>query len=113
MNKTIPLTLPEGVWGKLATKADKEGRKVADLIGDAVAAVLDPTPHVVYVPAVAVPHRPTTNADIWTAMVAKAHEDGWTDREMAVEFERQSPTDGWTRSRISDIRRRLKLPANK
>lgn len=43
MAKTVQLTLPDHVWGRLASMADTSGLKVADLIGDAVEDVLEPT----------------------------------------------------------------------
>lgn len=43
MSKTVQLTLPDKVWGRLASMADTQGLKVADLLGDAVEDLLEPT----------------------------------------------------------------------
>lgn len=44
-DRTIPVTLPELVWGRLASIADRRGVKVADLVGDAVVAVVSSPAH--------------------------------------------------------------------
>lgn len=37
MNKiTVPVTLPADVWGALATRADQQGKTVADLLAGAI-----------------------------------------------------------------------------
>lgn len=118
MNKTIPLTLPEGVWGRLATKADKEGRKVADLLAEAVVRALNPAP-VAPPPVVAAvfdapaDESPSEKWVRWQGMVAELHSRGWTDREMTVALTRDHPGDGWTRARVGDMRRKSHLPPNK
>lgn len=43
MSKTVQLTLPDHVWGRLASMADTNGLSVADLVGDAVENLLEPT----------------------------------------------------------------------
>ncbi|GAA3730356.1 hypothetical protein GCM10022239_03690 [Leifsonia bigeumensis] len=43
--RTVPVTLPEPVWGRLASIADRRGVKVADLIADAVQAVVSAPNH--------------------------------------------------------------------
>lgn len=115
MNKTIPLTLPEQVWGRLATKADKEGRKVADIVADAIAEVLNPQPRIVVESGTQLPERPVmaSSQQRWAALVASGHAEGWTDQEMAVAFEREYPGEDWTRNRVSVMRRALRLPPNK
>lgn len=115
MNKTIPLTLPEGVWGRLATKADKEGRKVADVLADAISEALNPKPRIVVESGAELPDRPAlpSSQERWAALVASGHKAGWTDQEMAVAFEREYPGEDWTRNRVSVMRRALRLPPNK
>lgn len=46
MTRRVEVILPEMVWGRLATIADKRGVKVADLIGDAIFDVIGGDPQV-------------------------------------------------------------------
>lgn len=43
--RTIPVTVPEFVWGRLATIAEHNGRSVGDLIADGIWHVLDNDDH--------------------------------------------------------------------
>lgn len=38
--KTVPLELPLDVWGRLASLADRRGIRIADLVADAVTALV-------------------------------------------------------------------------
>ncbi len=43
--KTVPVTLPEPVWGRLASIADRRGVTVADLLAGAVRALVSAPAH--------------------------------------------------------------------
>lgn len=43
--KTVPVTLPDWVWGRAATIAEHRGVKVGDLIADGLMGVLDADTH--------------------------------------------------------------------
>lgn len=45
MNKTIPVTLPDWMWGRLATIAKQRGTEVADLIAVSIVSLLRDDPH--------------------------------------------------------------------
>jgi len=45
MNKTLPVTLPDWMWGRLATIATHRGTNAADLIAVAIVGVLHDDPH--------------------------------------------------------------------
>jgi hypothetical protein len=44
-NKTIPVTLPEWMWGRLATIGTHRATPVADLIAVAIVGLLKDDPH--------------------------------------------------------------------
>jgi len=43
--KTVPLTLPDHVWGRLASRADHRGTSVADEVADAIWTRLETDDH--------------------------------------------------------------------
>lgn len=45
MNKTIPVTLPDWMWGRLATIALHRGTDAADLVAVAIVGLLRDDPH--------------------------------------------------------------------
>ncbi|TQL46689.1 hypothetical protein FB562_2213 [Homoserinimonas aerilata] len=95
--KTVTVTLPVTVWGRLASIADKQGVRVADVLAHAVAAeVTAPT----FAPG---GKTKTPNLD---DPVVRHWKDGLTDREICAVL-------GMTRAAVGDKRRSFGLPANK
>lgn len=76
--KTVPVTLPEPVWGRLASIADRRGVTVADLIADAVQALVSAPAHDVraHLVPVVVPEVHDRLAEL-KAEVDAARESGW------------------------------------
>lgn len=74
MRRTVPVTLPEEVWGRLASLADRRGVRVADLIAEAIEGMV-PT-------AKLIGHRdgetgaPGRRLDVLAAEVTAAHRSG-------------------------------------
>lgn len=125
MSRVIPVTVSDSAWKRLSSHAGKHDLTVGQMVANAVAALLaperPPTPSPAKPEAVRLPERPQRVEPVRElsklarrrSLVGAAHEAGWTDREMAVAFDKQDPDDGWTATRVAGIRRRLGLPAHK
>jgi hypothetical protein len=92
----VTLTLPDHVWGKLASKADTEQVKVADIIADAIKAEL--TRH-------AVPPRPAVATRIDLTVLREMHARGCSDAQIAAQV-------GFHVTTVREQRIRLGLPLN-
>ncbi len=45
-NKTIPVTMPDWLWGRLATIAEQRNQPIAGLVADALREVADANPRI-------------------------------------------------------------------
>lgn len=103
VNKTVPLTLPEKVWGRLASVAAQRNVDVADLIAEGVRSVLQtqktaPTPEPAPPPVIV--ERPGLSE------LRRLVEAGLSDAEI-------SAGTNMTRDQVGHKRRSIGLPPNK
>lgn len=89
--RTRQITIPEHVWGRLASIADDRGTTIEELLVHAIESIAEPKTHL---------EQRTTRERV-VAMVLDGHADASIAAELHIFVQR-----------VAEIRRKAKLPAN-
>lgn len=80
----VTIDLPEAVWGKLASAADRQNVKVGDLIGRAVVSLIEPKVQQAPAHAPEIAPLPVPTRAPLVDSVTRLNRQGRTDRQIAA-----------------------------